>query len=167
MSKYIVGLNIGNHDSAACLIKDGILLSYAEQERFSRNKIAIGEAPIDALQYCLNLNKITLQNVDANNTECATHFGYMKTSCGKNRALARASALWDAGGPYLNGLPTQLIRQEDVADEAAVKVSSASTSSGYSAAKAENFRNSAQSVQVVYSSGQMVTCPVCGGSGAY
>lgn len=65
MSKYIVGLNIGNHDSAACLIKDGILLSYAEQERFSRNKIAIGEAPIDALQYCLNLNKITLQNVDA------------------------------------------------------------------------------------------------------
>lgn len=65
MSKYIVGLNIGNHDSAACLIKDGVLLSYAEQERFSRNKMAIGEAPIDALQYCLNVNKITLQNIDA------------------------------------------------------------------------------------------------------
>ena len=65
MGKYIVGLNIGNHDSAACLIKDGILLSYAEQERFSRNKMAIGEAPVDALQYCLNINKITLQNVDA------------------------------------------------------------------------------------------------------
>jgi hypothetical protein len=30
-----------------------------------------------------------------NNTECATHFGYMKTSCGKKRPLARASALWD------------------------------------------------------------------------
>lgn len=65
MSKYIVGLNIGNHDSSACLIKDGVLLSYAEQERFSRNKMAIGEAPIDALQYCLNVNKITLKNIDA------------------------------------------------------------------------------------------------------
>jgi hypothetical protein len=30
-----------------------------------------------------------------NNTECATHFGYMNTSCGKKRPLARASALWD------------------------------------------------------------------------
>lgn len=65
MSKYIIGLNIGNHDSAACLIKDGILVSYAEQERFSRNKMALGEAPIDALQYCLNTNNITLENVEA------------------------------------------------------------------------------------------------------
>ncbi|MFL7885092.1 hypothetical protein MNY66_17785 (plasmid) [Moellerella wisconsensis] len=65
MSKYIVGLNIGNHDSAACLIKDGVLLSYAEQERFSRNKMALGEAPIDALLYCLNINNITLEDVEA------------------------------------------------------------------------------------------------------
>ena len=65
MSRYIVGLNIGNHDSAACLVKDGVLLSYAEQERFSRNKMALGEAPIDALRYCLNSNKITLKDVDA------------------------------------------------------------------------------------------------------
>lgn len=64
MSKYIVGLNIGNHDSSACLVKDVELLSYAEQERFSRNKIAIGEAPIEALQYCLNLEGITLQEVE-------------------------------------------------------------------------------------------------------
>lgn len=56
MSRYIVGLNIGNHDSAACLIKDGVLLSYAEQERFSQNKMALGEAPVDALLYCLRLN---------------------------------------------------------------------------------------------------------------
>lgn len=65
MSKYIVGLNIGNHDSAACLIKDGVLLSYAEQERFSRNKMALGEAPVDALLYCLNINNITLKDVEA------------------------------------------------------------------------------------------------------
>lgn len=65
MNKYIVGLNIGNHDSAACLIKDGILMSYAEQERFSGNKMALGEAPIDALLYCLNTNNITLGDVEA------------------------------------------------------------------------------------------------------
>lgn len=65
MSRYIVGLNIGNHDSAACLIKDGVLLSYAEQERFSQNKMALGEAPVDALLYCLKANEITLKNVDA------------------------------------------------------------------------------------------------------
>lgn len=65
MSSYIVGLNIGNHDSSACLVKDGVLLSYAEQERFSRNKMAIGEAPIDALKYCLETNGITLQDVEA------------------------------------------------------------------------------------------------------
>ncbi|MFV2945838.1 carbamoyltransferase N-terminal domain-containing protein, partial [Pseudomonas japonica] len=65
MNRYIVGLNIGNHDSAACLIKNGVLLSYAEQERFSRNKMAIGEAPVEALQYCLEVNGITLQEVEA------------------------------------------------------------------------------------------------------
>lgn len=65
MSRYIVGLNIGNHDSAACLIKDGVLLSFAEQERFSQNKMALGEAPVDALLYCLRINKVTLKNVDA------------------------------------------------------------------------------------------------------
>lgn len=64
MDKYIIGLNIGNHDSSACLIRNGILVSYAEQERFSRNKMAIGEPPINAIQYCLNENKITLNDVE-------------------------------------------------------------------------------------------------------
>lgn len=63
MSEFIVGLNIGNHDSAACLLKDGLLVSYAEQERFSRRKMALGEAPIDALKFCLDKNEITLKDV--------------------------------------------------------------------------------------------------------
>lgn len=65
MSKYIVGLNIGNHDSSACLVKDGVLVSYAEQERFSRNKMAIGEPPVNAIEYCLKNNSITLEDVAA------------------------------------------------------------------------------------------------------
>lgn len=65
MNTYIVGLNIANHDSAACLLKNGEIVSYAEQERFSRNKIALGEAPIDALKYCLENEGIGLQDVEA------------------------------------------------------------------------------------------------------
>ena len=62
---YIVGLNVGNHDSSACLLKNGEIASYIEQERISRNKLAIGEAPIDALKACLRTENITLIDVDA------------------------------------------------------------------------------------------------------
>ncbi len=62
---YIVGLNIGNHDSSAALLKDGELIAFAEQERFSRNKLSIGEPPIEALKYCLQREKITLEDVTA------------------------------------------------------------------------------------------------------
>lgn len=62
---YIVGLNIGNHDSSACLIKNGEIVSYIEQERISRNKMAIGEAPIDALKGCLMQEGISLSEVKA------------------------------------------------------------------------------------------------------
>lgn len=63
--KYIVGLNVGNHDSAATLIIDGELVHFAEQERFSRNKLALGEAPAEALKYCLDMERITLRDVEA------------------------------------------------------------------------------------------------------
>lgn len=63
--RYIVGLNIGNHDAAATLIKNGEIVSYIEQERISRNKMAIGEAPIDALLTCLKQESITLRDVEA------------------------------------------------------------------------------------------------------
>ncbi|MCQ2589036.1 MAG: hypothetical protein MJ179_01300 [Treponema sp.] len=62
---YIVGLNIGNHDSSACLLKNGEIVSYIEQERISRNKLAIGEAPIDALKCCLEKEGISLREVEA------------------------------------------------------------------------------------------------------
>ena len=60
---YIVGLNIGNHDSSACLLKNGEIVSYIEQERISRNKLAIGEAPIDTLKACLRTENITLKDI--------------------------------------------------------------------------------------------------------
>ena len=35
---YILGISAHYHDSAACLIKDGEILSAAQEERFSRIK---------------------------------------------------------------------------------------------------------------------------------
>ena len=64
-TNYIVGLNIGNHDSSACLIKNGEIAVYIEQERVSRNKMALGEAPIEALKSCLEKENISLNNVEA------------------------------------------------------------------------------------------------------
>lgn len=65
MNSYILGLNIANHDSSACLVKNGELVAFAEQERFSRNKIALGEPPIDAISFCLNKEGISLKDVEA------------------------------------------------------------------------------------------------------
>lgn len=65
MSKYILGLNIGNHDSAAALIKDGRLIKFIEQERISRHKMAIGEPPIEAILECLKIEGIQLKDIDA------------------------------------------------------------------------------------------------------
>ena len=62
---YIVGLNIGNHDSSAALLKNGELIAFAEQEKLSRNKLSIGEPPIDALKYCLQIEGISLESVNA------------------------------------------------------------------------------------------------------
>ena len=64
-NNYIIGLNIGNHDSSAALLRNGEIVSCVEQERFSGNKIAEGEAPIDALYYCLQNENISLSDVEA------------------------------------------------------------------------------------------------------
>ena len=65
MNKYVLGLNIGNHDSAAALIKNGELVSFIEQERISRNKMAIGEPPVEAILECLKSEEITIRDVSA------------------------------------------------------------------------------------------------------
>lgn len=65
MNKYILGLNIGNHDSAAALIKNGEVIKYIEQERISRNKMALGEPPIEATLACLNSEGISIKDISA------------------------------------------------------------------------------------------------------
>ncbi|MGA2865185.1 MAG: hypothetical protein ABSF95_11970 [Verrucomicrobiota bacterium] len=35
---YVLGLNSAYHESAACLLQDGVPVAFAEEERFNRRK---------------------------------------------------------------------------------------------------------------------------------
>jgi carbamoyltransferase len=66
-----LGLNAAFHDSAAALVKDGVLLAAAEEERFTRIKHAkrplpftAWELPFHAIAWCLREAGITLADVD-------------------------------------------------------------------------------------------------------
>jgi len=62
---YILGVNaIGHHDASACLLKDGQIIAFAEEGRFTRAKHALQQYPIYAIQFCLSKAKITLDPVD-------------------------------------------------------------------------------------------------------
>ncbi len=52
MSLYILGISCYYHDAAACLVKDGISVTAAEEERFTREKHD-NSFPTNAIKYCL------------------------------------------------------------------------------------------------------------------
>jgi len=60
---YILGLNAYHADSSACIIRDGVLLAAAEEERFRRIKHWAG-FPELAIKYCLDAAGISLGDVD-------------------------------------------------------------------------------------------------------
>jgi len=60
--KYILGISCFYHDSAACLLQDGVIVAAAQQERFSRIKHDAA-FPLDAIRYCLDEAGITLEQV--------------------------------------------------------------------------------------------------------
>ncbi|MFJ7773174.1 carbamoyltransferase [Streptomyces sp. NPDC097107] len=53
-----------SHDGAACLVVDGEVVALAEEERFTRNKHAYGEAPLNAAAHCLAEGGCTLDDID-------------------------------------------------------------------------------------------------------
>jgi carbamoyltransferase len=59
---YVLGISCYYHDSSAVLLKDGVIVAAAEQERFSRKKHDI-RFPQDAIRYCLQSEKITIKDV--------------------------------------------------------------------------------------------------------
>ena len=59
----ILGLSAFYHDSAACLVRDGVILAAAQQERFTRIKHDY-RFPHDAIAYCLKEGGITAPDLD-------------------------------------------------------------------------------------------------------
>ena len=52
-SVFLLGISAYYHDSAACLIRDGEIVSAAQEERFTRKKHTAA-FPAEAIQFCLN-----------------------------------------------------------------------------------------------------------------
>ncbi|HEY9049200.1 MAG TPA: carbamoyltransferase C-terminal domain-containing protein [Ohtaekwangia sp.] len=72
---YTLGINATFHDSSACLVKNGVLLAAAEEERFTHTKhgkrpipFSTYELPFHAIDYCLKTADIHVNDVD--------HFAY-------------------------------------------------------------------------------------------
>jgi len=59
---YVLGIS-RVHDSAAALVRDGEIVAFAEEERFTRVKHD-GRFPSRAIEFCLNHAGITLAEVD-------------------------------------------------------------------------------------------------------
>lgn len=60
---YILGISAYYHDSAACLVKDGEIISAAQEERFTRKKHD-HNFPMNAINYCLTHSKLKGKDLD-------------------------------------------------------------------------------------------------------
>lgn len=59
----VLGINCYLHDSSACLLSDGHIVGFAEEERFNRKK-HYGGFPKLSIQYCLDEGNIKLSDID-------------------------------------------------------------------------------------------------------
>src|SRR5688572_14947342 len=68
---YTLGINATYHDPAACLVKDGVVIAAAEDERFTHIKhgkrpvpFSTWELPFHAIEFCLREAGVRLADVD-------------------------------------------------------------------------------------------------------
>lgn len=59
---YILGISCYYHDASAALLKDGVIVAAAEEERFTRKKHDTS-FPLNAIRYCLESQGITIKDV--------------------------------------------------------------------------------------------------------
>lgn len=60
---YILGISCYYHDSSAALLKDGVIVAAAQEERFTRKKHDTS-FPINAIKYCLESQGISIDKID-------------------------------------------------------------------------------------------------------
>jgi carbamoyltransferase len=66
---YVLGINAYDHDCSACLLRDGEIAFAINKERITRKKHATGFYG-DVVDYCLQAEGITLEDVDLIVTNC-------------------------------------------------------------------------------------------------
>ena len=60
---YILGISCYYHDASAALVKDGLVVAAAEEERFTRKKHDTS-FPINSIKFCLESQNITIKDID-------------------------------------------------------------------------------------------------------
>jgi carbamoyltransferase len=60
----ILGINGFGQNPSACILQDGKLIAFAEEERFNRIKACRGVFPGLSVAYCLSFAKLTLDSID-------------------------------------------------------------------------------------------------------
>lgn len=61
-STYILGISAFYHDSAACILKDGVIIAAAQEERFTRKKHDY-VFPKNAINFCLEQAEISVDQI--------------------------------------------------------------------------------------------------------
>jgi carbamoyltransferase len=64
MSKTILGISAFYHDAAAALVRDGVIVAAAQEERFTRKKHD-PRFPVNAINYCLEEGFVDAADLDA------------------------------------------------------------------------------------------------------
>lgn len=63
MGFNVVGISALYHDSACCILKDGVIKAAVQEERFTRKKNDF-TMPINSFMYCLKESKLTINDID-------------------------------------------------------------------------------------------------------
>ena len=59
----VLGLTAFSHESSACLLKDGKIVSFIEEERLNREKHT-SKFPVLAIKQILKINKLKAKDID-------------------------------------------------------------------------------------------------------
>ena len=95
----ILGIYAFGRNPAACLMQDGKIIAFAEEERFIRLKSAQGFFPGRAVSYCLKEAKLSLENIDI------IAFGWDCTQYTKNFPAFLTASWWKHGRVNLGDRP--------------------------------------------------------------
>lgn len=102
---HVLGINCFSHDTAACLLREGRPVAFAEEERFNREKHTRA-FPDRAVAFCLDEAGIGMEDVDA---VAFAHRAGTDFARGATDALRRLSPATLAGQAYVD---LGLVRKE-------------------------------------------------------